>query len=232
MFFLYNKLPDEFIIFDTEFTAWEGSMQRNWSKDFEKKELVQIGGLKIKKIDDTLRVIDTINIFIKPKVNPVLSKYFIDLTGITQRLIESYGVPFLRGINYFYKFSKNKNNEFLPMYSYGNDYSVIKENLIIHNLKSNSRFYNWGNHFYDIKRFFKDYVNVDQYTSGSLYKAFNIKPGYGVDIHNSLWDSKSLFLSLKYLVDKEHNSISNGINWIVPLILLFFLFFVKFYFSY
>ena len=29
MFSLYNKLPDEFIIFDTEFTAWEGSMQRN-----------------------------------------------------------------------------------------------------------------------------------------------------------------------------------------------------------
>lgn len=224
MFFLYNKLPDEFIIFDTEFTAWEGSMKRNWSKDFEKKELVQIAGLKIKKIDDTLRVIDSINIFIKPKVNPVLSNYFINLTGITQSLIESYGVSFLRGINSFYKFSKNKNNDFLPIYSYGNDYSVIKENLIIHNLKSNSRFYNWGNHFYDIKMVFKDYVNVDQYTSGNLYKAFNIKPGYSVDIHNSLWDSKSLFLSLKYLVDKEHNSISNGINWIVPLILLFFLF--------
>lgn len=230
MFSLYNKLPNEFIIFDTEFTAWEGSMQRNWNKDYEKKELVQISGLKIKKIDNSLRVIDTINIFIKPKVNPVLSKYFIDLTGITQRLIESYGVHFLIGINYFYKFSKNDNNEFLPMYSYGNDYSVIKENLIIHNFKHNSRFYNWGNHFYDIKTFFKDYVNVHEYTSGNLYKAFNIKPGYGVDIHNSLWDSKSLFLSLKYLVDKEHNSISNGIMWFLPVILLLFLFFVKFWF--
>ena len=30
-------------IFDTEFTAWEGSQDRNWSEPWEAVELVEIG---------------------------------------------------------------------------------------------------------------------------------------------------------------------------------------------
>ena len=31
----FDKLPDTFIIFDTEFTAWEGSQERKWSGENE-----------------------------------------------------------------------------------------------------------------------------------------------------------------------------------------------------
>ena len=41
----YENLPDTFIIFDTEFTAWEGSMERKWSGENEYKELIQISTL-------------------------------------------------------------------------------------------------------------------------------------------------------------------------------------------
>ncbi len=35
------------IIFDLEFTAWEGSVAHRWSRPGEFTELVQIGALKI-----------------------------------------------------------------------------------------------------------------------------------------------------------------------------------------
>lgn len=47
---IYMILPDEFIIFDTEYTAWEGSNERNWSEGWEEKELVKIAAMKVKKL--------------------------------------------------------------------------------------------------------------------------------------------------------------------------------------
>ena len=76
-----------YIVFDTEFTSWKGSMQNNWSKPGEHRELVQIGALKIQDG----KIIEKLNLFIKPKINPVLSDYFIKLTGITNEHINKYG---------------------------------------------------------------------------------------------------------------------------------------------
>jgi len=38
--------PDA-IVFDTEFTAWQGSMERHWSGPGEFREIVQIGGISV-----------------------------------------------------------------------------------------------------------------------------------------------------------------------------------------
>ncbi len=45
-----NQLPKQrrstAVVFDLEFTAWERSVARNWSRPGEKKEVVQIGAVK------------------------------------------------------------------------------------------------------------------------------------------------------------------------------------------
>ena len=51
---LFKSLPETFIIFDTEFTAWKGSQERDWSGENEERELVQIGALKVKKLKNTI----------------------------------------------------------------------------------------------------------------------------------------------------------------------------------
>lgn len=191
---LLNSLDDTFVIFDSEFTAWKGSQERNWSRKNEEKELVQIAGLKIKKLKTTIKVIEKINIYIKPKINPVLSQYFINLTGIKQITIDKKGITFKEALRIFYKFCKNLN-----IYSYGNDYHIIKENLKLNKLPLKSKFYTWEKKFYDIRNFFKSFIDVNKYTSGTLYRGFQLKPTK-VDIHNSLWDSTSIFLSMKYVV--------------------------------
>lgn len=200
---VFSSFPDEFIIFDTEFTAWENSIATNWGEPFEKRELVQIGGLKIKKEKHELKIIEKISIYLKPIINPVLSDYFVYLTGITQTKIEKEGLSFINAMSRFYDFSKDNDDSFIKLYSYGNDFNVMEENLRFHKLPKTSKYDKWGKQFYDISSTFAHYINISAYSSGALYQAFDIKPDMPVEIHNALWDSTSLFLSLNTLMFGE-----------------------------
>ena len=195
----FDLLPEKFIIFDTEYTAWEGSQERNWSDDDEYMELVQIGALKVIKTDTTIKIEKRINIYIKPKKNPDLSEYFINLTGITQNIVDKKGVTFNEAMKKFYDFCKIKNNVKLPMFSYGNDYDIIKYNLKLNSVNKKSRFYKWEKKFYDIRPIFDCYVDTSKYTSGTIHKAFKINKKI-THVHNALWDCRSMFLSLKSIL--------------------------------
>lgn len=195
----FDLLPEKFIIFDTEYTAWEGSQERNWSDDDEYMELVQIGALKVIKTAKTIKIVKKFNIYIKPKKNPDLSEYFINLTGITQNTIDKKAVTFNEAMKQFYSFCRTKNDVKLPMFSYGNDYDIIKYNLKLNSVNKKSRFYKWEKKFYDIRLIFDQYVDTSKYTSGTIYKAFNVDTKNS-NVHNALWDCRSIFISLKYIL--------------------------------
>lgn len=80
-------------ILDLEFTAWEGSSQRGWSESWEWREIVQIG-LLLADAGQAFSVCKEIEIAVRPLRNPVLSEYFISLTGITQAGLEKTVRPF------------------------------------------------------------------------------------------------------------------------------------------
>jgi hypothetical protein len=40
-------METQVVVFDTEFTAWRGSMERNWAGPGEFREIVQIGAVRI-----------------------------------------------------------------------------------------------------------------------------------------------------------------------------------------
>jgi inhibitor of KinA sporulation pathway (predicted exonuclease) len=197
---LYENLPDTFIIFDTEFTAWEGSMEREWSGENEYTELVQISAFKIKKKGNNIAITKKLNIYILPRINRNLSNYFIELTGITQETIDKRGLPFKQAMAIFYRFCKDEKDEKYPLYSMGNDYHIIKENLRLNSINKKSRFYKWEKKFHDITPFFSPYIDTKLYSSGTLYRAFKIIPNSKVDVHNASWDCLSLFLSLKKVI--------------------------------
>ena len=110
-----DLLPDTFIILDTEYTSWKGSQERNWSKENEYKELVQIAAIKIKKTQKTLKLVKKINIYVKPKKNPQLSDYFINLTNISQETIDKKGIKFKEAMKKIYIFCRNNKNEKYPI---------------------------------------------------------------------------------------------------------------------
>ena len=89
-----------FVIFDTEYTSWKGCNEKGWV-DPQKKEVVQIAAIKI---DDNLEVVDSLNLYVKPKFNPDLSEYFQELTKITNQKLDDCGIDFAKAYQIFYNF--------------------------------------------------------------------------------------------------------------------------------
>src|SRR4029079_19642626 len=76
-----------------EFTAWEGSMASRWTRRAEYTEVVQIGAVKLD--GESLAEIDTFEILVRPRVNPVLSDYLVGLTKITNDDVPQRGEDFV-----------------------------------------------------------------------------------------------------------------------------------------
>ena len=201
---LCSRFESQFVLLDTEYTSWEGSQENNWSRPGECRELVQVGGYIINKTENNFSIDSSINLYIKPQINPILSQYFINLTGITQGQVNNVGISFGEAISILYNFSKDKSGNLIPIYSYGNDYNIIKENLKLNNYNLNSKFYDWSINFKDIRYKINDLVDVTKYTSGTLYKACTEQQVEKV--HNSLWDCYSMYLFLK-----NYKTISNQV---------------------
>ncbi len=79
------------VVLDMEWTAWEGSRARRWGAPDEYREVVQIGAVKLDG-GDALGERDSFDLLVRPRRNPVLSDYFIDLTGIAQERLDAEGV--------------------------------------------------------------------------------------------------------------------------------------------
>jgi len=188
-----------FVIFDTEYTSWKGTNENGYNRFTQFPELVQIGALKI---DKNFNIIDELNIFVRPLLNPKLSKYFINLTKITQSKIDKNGIPFASALNKFYDFCQH-DNDLLDIYSYGNDYQIIEEGLDIHNI-TKKKFRKWKSYFYDIRNIFTKFninaINLNKYSSGTIHTAFNLTIN-NIYVHDALFDSYSIYISLKYIYD-------------------------------
>ncbi|MBO6520566.1 MAG: exonuclease domain-containing protein [Rhodospirillales bacterium] len=126
-------------IMDLEFTAWEGSRARGWSGQGEEREIVQIGALKISG-DDMLKECEALDILVRPRINPQLSDYFRNLTGITQRQLDREGLSFEDALMRLGTFLGGIDG---PVYSMGTDCLVIEENCSLYDVAypfDNTRF--------------------------------------------------------------------------------------------
>ena len=113
--------PAEVVVFDTEFTAWLGSMARAWAGSGEHKEIVQIGAVVLDAA--SLEERQAFAVLIRPVLNPMLSDYLVDLTGITNERLAAEGVEFATGVTRFVEFAGAR-----PLYAYGRDDRIIAAN--------------------------------------------------------------------------------------------------------
>lgn len=112
---------NSFIVYDLEYTSWEGALARNWSGPGEHREIVQIGAVRL---DPDFREVDSLDILVKPNRNPLVSGYFIALTGITQGRIDQHGVDAATALDAFLEFAGAD----LWLLSNGADALVLAEN--------------------------------------------------------------------------------------------------------
>lgn len=115
------------VLFDTEFTAWPGSMANRWLAPGEFREIVQIGAVKIDA--RTLEVVDEFDVLVRPRFNPVLSDYLVQLTGITNEAVKERGVDFRDAHDRFVAFVGGER-----MGAFGRDDLVLAENLDLYGI--------------------------------------------------------------------------------------------------
>ncbi len=117
-----------FVIYDLEVTTWEGTLARRWGGPNEFPEIVQIGAVKLAGGSDHAEL-ESFNWLVRPLRNPVLSRYFIDLTGITQEAVDTKGVTFPEALQAFKRFVAG-----CGAFSNGGDDLWLAANCTLHGL--------------------------------------------------------------------------------------------------
>lgn len=117
-------------IFDLEFTAWEGSAARGWSGPDEYREIVQIGAVRVDG-GNAFAEMDRFTAYVRPVKNPVLSDYFVSLTGITQADVDRHGVSFPEALAAFSEFV---GDDGAAVVSNGADHTALDENCALHDI--------------------------------------------------------------------------------------------------
>ena len=118
--------PPVAVVYDLEFTAWEGSMANHWLRPGEFQEVVQIGALKV---DAEFAAGETLDVLVRPRLNPVLSSYLERLTGITNEEVRARGVDFAQAYREFVAFAGD-----LPIIAFGRDDLVFANNLRLYGM--------------------------------------------------------------------------------------------------
>ena len=88
-----GQLGDNFIVIDFEATCGPGITKG-------KNEIIEWG---CAKLDKDFNIISTYQQIVKPQMHPKLTQFCIDLTGITQKMIDKEGIPFKESYEQFLK---------------------------------------------------------------------------------------------------------------------------------
>lgn len=170
-----------------EWTAWEGSLDRDWSGPNEYREIYDIGAVHV--TDKRFDITDTYRQLVTLEIVPELPQYSTDLTGITQAELDQGGVPFSNMISAFAKFVGD-----LHMYAWGIDNVHLSENCQLKNVTnpfSEDRFHN-------LRAIFKNYgVPADDYMSSTINEYFG-QPNKRTS-HQGLGDALNVVEALRLL---------------------------------
>lgn len=202
MFFMKEGQMKQFVIFDTEYASWDGFLT-DTPENKKKAEIVQIAAIKINA--DDLSVAEELNLYVKPYFRPKLTQYFINLTGITDEILEAKGIGYLEAYEKFKQFAGN-----VPCYSHG--WSLSKDTqadgeVMADNLEM------WGKKdeqhpdFRNIAPWFKEQyaargIDIKTQCSGQVAQLLGCGDELkklGLDMHNALYDVYSLLAGLRYL---------------------------------
>jgi inhibitor of KinA sporulation pathway (predicted exonuclease) len=118
----------EMVVFDLEWTAWEGSLARNWSGPGEYREIIQIGAVRLDAAGfELLTVFDRL---VLPVQNTVLSDYIMKLSGLTNERLQAEGVSLEVALAEFEVFVGAR-----PLWCNGTDAVVLRDNCLLQSLQ-------------------------------------------------------------------------------------------------
>jgi len=178
------------VVYDLEFTAWEGSMANRWSRPGEFTELVQIGAVRVDV--QSFDIEAELDVMVKPRLNPVLSDYLVGLTGIANEEIAARGVDFVDAYRAFLDFAEGR-----ATLAFGTDNLIFEDNLRLYGLSG----FPTPPPFINLRPWFNAYGIA----TAKLHSC-DVGPALGVAFagrrHNALADTKSLVAGIRVLLER------------------------------
>ena len=177
-----------FVVYDTEYTSWSGSLARDWSRVGEFREVIQIGAAHVRVDGARLEIGQTLNVLVKPTANPVLSDHVTGVTGITQAQVDDGGLAPGDALQLFAEFLAGRSG-----IAYGNDHVILKETAVINGIPLSDD----DDRFRSIRNTLPDALEVDRsLTSGEIGTAIGSPPETGA-AHDAMYDVLSLIAGLQ-----------------------------------
>ncbi len=178
------------VVFDTEWTSWTGFRESRWTQPGRYREIVQIGAIAL-EVEAEFREIDSFQILVQPKKNPVLREFFIELTGITQNMVDADGVGFPEALASFMNFAEQEPVQFA---SFGKDEKVVEANCNLCELPMPIGFAD----SVDIRQEFLDRNIIEEFWFSSELPHRLGLPPVG-KAHDALADSRALAAALRHI---------------------------------
>ena len=180
--------PDELVLYDLEYTAWEGSQERKWSGPNEYREIIQIGAIRV---SPDLVERDSFLEYVRPVKNPQLSDFITELTGISQDDIDTKGISFSTAFEKFRAFVGETTS-----YCWGRDTEILEENTGFAGVPQSLPRCQFADLRPIAREAFSDAgVDIDDYSSGTLIQAFGIDSGRRA--HDAINDMRNLLDAIK-----------------------------------
>lgn len=147
--------------------------------DKDMREIVQIAAIRINTAGVELAHLD---VLVRPKFQPKLPEFFVELTGITQESVDRVGVPFDEALMHFVRFCSD-----IPIWTFIGDYDVFQQNCALHAIE----FPFITRPFVCVKPMLAAWgIDSSVYSSGTLYRAAGLRmEGH---VHNALHDVRSM----------------------------------------
>ncbi|MBV2353744.1 exonuclease domain-containing protein [Streptomyces sp. J2-1] len=186
-----------FVLYDLEFTSWEGALAQDWGGEGQFREIVQIGALRVR---EDLSVVAEYEVLVRPVMNPRLSPFFEELTGIEQRVLDAEGVPPARALSDFLGFCEGRS-----AFSYGNDMVVLGENIGWARARGETVTPScFGAHFSTLRPWLHAVAPATvTANSGRLWQALGLpRPAAEGAEHSALFDCYSLAAALRHLRER------------------------------
>lgn len=185
--------PGRIVVYDLEWTSWKGFLESGWDQPGRHREVIQIGAVLIDCRDDFAEQ-GKLNVLVRPKLNPQLSTYVQDLTGIRQDQVDADGIAFADALALFAAFCDGAERACAN----GADGTVIAENCSLHDTPCPPVLANTVN----LRPLFTHILNAADgpVDSGDLTGHLGL-PSVGAN-HDALADARGVAAALRHLFDR------------------------------
>ena len=177
------------VIIDLEYTSWRGSARRKWNKRSERREIVQIGLVKVNA--KNFEVLEKTCLYVRPENSFRLSRYFVVLTKINRKVLLKKGISFRSAVKTMKKIIPSNS---LVIFN-GSDGEVLRENCKFKGVPFGFDL----NLFLNFRPLLSRQLNLPEskLVSGNLPSLLKINKK--TFLHDALNDCLSISSSLKYL---------------------------------